>query len=92
MRRYHADQVVAYESCALRGAAELLVVHAAMPAQDERGQGPTAAERARTVLRAVVDDPLCEPALRAFIADGLRGLPDESPDERLKPPLLSSRL
>lgn len=91
VRRYHADQVVAYESSALRGAAELLLVHSASPAPDEHGQATSPAERARTVLRAVVDDPLCEPALRAFIADGLRALPAESPDERTKP-LLSSRL
>ena len=27
------------------------------------------------MLRAVADDPLCEPHLRAFIATGLRALP-----------------
>jgi len=95
VRRYHADQVVAYESNALRAAAELLLDHAATPARDDGGIGAAAGERALTALRAVADDPLCEPVLRAFIAHGLSQMADETTDERSKPerpPLLSSRL
>lgn len=93
VRRYHADQVVAYESNALHAAAELLLAHAATPARDDGDTGAAAGERALTALQAVADDPLCEPALRAFIAHGLRELAAETVDERsTRPPLLSSRL
>jgi hypothetical protein len=96
VRRYHADQVVAYESTALRAAAELLLEHAATAARDDDSIAAAASDRALTALSAVADDPLCEPVLRAFIAHGLRQLADESADERQspgqRPPLLSTRL
>ncbi len=86
LRRYHADQTVAYESTALRATAELLLEHAADDAMPDDDAG----ERARIALVAVAADPLCEPALRALIAQGLRRLAAESPDDRT--PLLSPRL
>lgn len=83
VRRYHADQAVAYESPALQGAAQLLLHHAA-------GEDADAATTARDALESVARDPLCEPALRAFISRGLSTLA-AAPDART-PPLLSSRL
>ena len=44
----------------------------------------------KAVLESVAADPLCEPALRAFIARGLHRLAERSPDDRA--PLLSTRL
>jgi outer membrane protein assembly factor BamB len=83
VRRYHADQAVAYESPALQGAAQLLLHHAA-------GEDADAASVARDALESAARDPLCEPALRAFISRGLSTLA-VAPDART-PPLLSSRL
>lgn len=95
VRRYHADQVVAYESTALRAAAELLLVYAGSEAPNAQVAvqvaAQAAAQRARTVLEAVAGDPLCEPALRAFIARGLHRLAEQSPDDRATS-LLSTRL
>ena len=95
VRRYHADQIVAYESTALRAAAELLLVYAGSEAPNAPVAAPVAAQaaaqRARTVLEAVAGDPLCEPALRAFIARGLHRLAEQSPDDRATS-LLSTRL
>lgn len=97
LRRYHADQAVAYESTALGAAAELLLVYAADATTANAADGastdaPAAGDRALAALRAVAGDPLCDPALRAFIAHGLRRLAGEAPDDRTAPPLLSARL
>jgi hypothetical protein len=90
VRRYHADQLVAYESPALISAAALLLVHAREPGG--------AREPARAALHDAADDPLCEPNLRAFIAQGLSALPadaepaaeDHADDEHT--PVLSAHL
>ncbi len=91
VRRYHADQLVAYESSALVSAAALLLGHA-------RGPGPARAT-AREALRDAVGDPLCEPSLRAFIARGLAELPtddgavrDEGHGDDDHAPVLSANL
>lgn len=84
VRRYHADQAVAYESPALQGAVQLLLRHAA-------GEDADAASVARDALESAAHDPLCEPALRAFISRGLSTLA-AAPDARPHAPLLSSRL
>lgn len=67
VQRYHADESIAKESPALRSAATLLLAYA--------DGGDEQSARARAVLWAVADDPLCEPNLAAFIATGLRALP-----------------
>jgi hypothetical protein len=67
VQRYHADESIAKESPALHSAAKLLLALADGDAEESA--------RARTVLWAVADDPLCEPNLAAFIATGLRALP-----------------
>lgn len=84
VRRYHADQAVAYESPALQGAAQLLLRHVG-------GEDADAATLARDALESAAADPLCEPALRAFISRGLSSLA-VAPDARSHAPLLSSRL
>lgn len=61
VQRYHADEVVAADP-AVRSAAGLLARHAAR--DDAAGQ------LARQAVQAVVDDPLCEPRLRATIVAG----------------------
>ncbi|HWB80285.1 MAG TPA: PQQ-binding-like beta-propeller repeat protein [Nannocystaceae bacterium] len=90
VRRYHADQLVAYESSALVSAAALLFVHA-------KQRGPARAP-ARAALEDAADDPLCEPSLRAFIAHGLDELPpaevaqNEPAHDDDEPPVLSADL
>ena len=67
LRRYHADESIVKESPVLFAATRLLLTQAEGDARES--------SEARAVLRAVADDPLCEPHLRAFIATGLRALP-----------------
>ncbi len=75
VRRYHADQAVAYESTALRQATAALL--------SMSGDDGAHAELAADALREVVADPLCEPALRAFIHAGL--------DDRRRPAHAATR-
>ncbi|MBX7082008.1 MAG: PQQ-like beta-propeller repeat protein [Nannocystaceae bacterium] len=84
LRRYHADQAVAYESSALRGAAALLVELAAGEGDDARA--------ARAALQEVAADPLCEPSLRAFIHAQLAARRVPATDTHEQAPVLSARL
>jgi hypothetical protein len=67
LQRYHADESIVKESPVLFATTTLLLAHAQSDSRES--------SVARAALRAVADDPLCEPHLRAFVATGLRALP-----------------